>query len=63
MSAADREAFEETVQGDGYSSYQIADWDESGVLVPAPTRLEHYPVYFTEPLLGNEDSLGFDQAS
>lgn len=63
VSAADRGAFEEAVQSDGYPGYLIVERGESGVLGPAAARREHYPVYFTEPLRGNGDGMGFDQAS
>jgi len=63
VSSGDRIAYEKSVQIDGYPGYQIVESDESGVLGPAAIRREHYPVHFTEPLLGNEAALGFDQAS
>ena len=63
VSAGERPAYEENAQLEGYAGYQIIEREESGALVPAGTRREHFPVYFVEPIQGNENALGFDLAS
>ena len=37
--------------------------DGAGSMVPAALRNEYFPVYFVEPMQGNEQALGFDLAS
>ncbi len=63
VSAEERLAYEEAAQLDGYAGSQIVQREESGGFVAASARREHFPVYYVEPSLGNEDSLGYDLAS
>jgi len=44
-------------------NYQINERNEQGLLVPAATRDEYYPVDIVAPLPGNRSALGFDLAS
>lgn len=46
-----------------FPDYEISERQEQGVMVRAEERQEYYPVYFVEPLLGNESALGFDLSS
>ena len=46
-----------------FPRYEITERQEQGIMVPAKERQEYYPVYFVEPLIGNETALGFDLAS
>jgi diguanylate cyclase (GGDEF)-like protein len=41
----------------------IRQHDERGQLVPATPRKEYFPVYYVEPLTGNEPALGLDIAT
>jgi len=61
--AAEREAYEEAAQLDGLSDFQFTELDSQGQPIRAGSRDEHFPVYYLEPLKGNEPALGFDVAS
>ncbi|MGH8058995.1 MAG: CHASE domain-containing protein, partial [Candidatus Entotheonellia bacterium] len=61
--ADEREAYEEAAQADGLSDFQFTELDSQGQLIRAGSRDEHFPVYYLEPLKGNEPALGFDLAS
>jgi len=43
--------------------FQFTERLEQGIMVAAEEREEHYPVYYVEPVIGNESALGFDLAS
>ena len=63
VAAHDRQAFEDTAQREGLTGFHIFELDADGSPLPAHSRENHYPVWFIEPLTGNESSLGFDRAS
>lgn len=46
-----------------YPSFVITEQQEHGVMVIAQPRDEYFPVYYVEPLIGNETAFGFDLAS
>ena len=60
---AQRGAFEQAARRDGFSSFAFAERDEAGGRRTASRRTEYFPVYFVEPLRGNEAALGYDLAS
>ncbi len=60
---AERKLYEESAQQDGLSKYQITERKKQGVMVPARERDEYFPVYYIEPLAGNELALGYDLGS
>ncbi|MDH3739691.1 MAG: CHASE domain-containing protein, partial [Alphaproteobacteria bacterium] len=60
---SERTAYELAARQDGISDFQITERSPTGEVVPAAARSEYFPVYFVEPLGGNETSLGFDLAS
>ncbi len=57
---ADRE---NSAHRDGFGSFQITERLPQGQLARAGDREEYFPVFFVEPLKGNEKALGFDLAS
>ncbi len=61
--AAQRAAYEEEARRDGLADFQFRELGSAGELRPATARDEYFPVYFVEPLEGNEAALGFDLAS
>ncbi len=63
VTAARREQVEAAARADGLVDYAILEYDADGSLVPAGDRDRYFPVYFIEPLAGNEAALGFDLAS
>jgi signal transduction histidine kinase len=56
----ERLAYEEKMQQQGYSRFQITELGEAGNLVAAVLRPYYIPVTYVEPLAGNESALGFD---
>lgn len=48
---------------DGFTGFRITERSLQNRLVHAATRSEYFPVYYVEPLTGNEAALGFDLAS
>lgn len=58
-----RAAYEKAAQQDGLLDFQITERKSQGVMVRAEQREEYFPVYFVEPVKGNEAAIGFDLAS
>lgn len=61
--AAARAEYEERARAEGYPDFRINETDAGGNMVPAAIRDEHFPVYYIEPLQGNERAFGFDLGS
>jgi CHASE1-domain containing sensor protein len=59
----ERRAFEAAARRAGLRGYQITERSESGAMVPATDRPEHYVVHYIEPHAGNEAALGYDVGS
>lgn len=57
-----RAAFESNQLQD-FPEFEITERLEQGKMVTAEKRQEYYPVYYVEPLIGNEAAVGFDLAS
>ena len=57
---ADRE---NSAHRDGFTAFAFTERLPQGRLVRAGERAEYFPVFFVEPLPGNEKALGFDLAS
>ncbi len=58
-----REHYETVARKDGLTTFQIKEKSQKGGMIRAADRDEYFPVYFMEPLKGNEAALGFDLAS
>jgi len=63
VTAEERTNFEASVRAEGFSDFQIVERQILGDMTPARNRVEHFPVSFVEPYIGNEVALGFDLAS
>ncbi len=63
VAAHERGAYEEAARRDGHPEFRIREQNAQGDLIPAAERPVYFPVYFIEPLAGNEAALGFDLAS
>lgn len=63
VAAADRVAFEEAARADGLAGFRFTERTNQGPMVAAAARAEYFPVYFVEPLAGNEAAVGFDLGS
>ena len=46
-----------------FPGYEISERREQGVMEKSAEKEEYFPVYYIEPLAGNEAALGFDLAS
>ena len=59
----DRAVWMAAAEDDGLVDFDIRERDENGLLVPASERVQYFPVFFVEPMEGNEYALGYDLAS
>ena len=59
----ERAAYEARARRDGLANFRITERGASGEMVSAGERQVYYPVYFVEPLEGNERAVGFDLGS
>ncbi|TFB11893.1 hypothetical protein E3V33_06020 [Candidatus Marinimicrobia bacterium MT.SAG.4] len=55
--------YETLARTDGLADFVIRERDPDAGMVPAAQRAEYFPVYFVEPMEGNEAAVGFDLAS
>jgi two-component system cell cycle sensor histidine kinase/response regulator CckA len=60
---SERARFEAAARRDGLQGYQFYQLDARGHHVPVSPRQYYYPVYYVEPLAGNEPAVGFDLGS
>lgn len=61
--AREREAYEKELNRSRLETSRFTEQNQDGTLQPAGERDFYYPVYYLEPLSGNERSLGFDLGS
>lgn len=57
------QAFESQARLQGLTQFVVSEREPDGTLGPVGERDEYFPVFFLEPLLGNESALGFDLGS
>jgi PAS domain S-box-containing protein len=62
VALSQRNLYEESSRN-GYPGFQITEREEQGTMIRAREREEYFPVYYVEPLRGNETVWGFDVAS
>ncbi len=60
---ARRRDYEQAAARDGFPGFQLTERSSQGSMVRAGNREAYFPVYFVEPLAGNERALGFDLGS
>ena len=58
-----RSQYETAARQDGFPAFQFSERLPDGQMTRAGDREEYFPVFFVEPLIGNEKALGFDLAS
>lgn len=63
VSHADRSAFEQQIQQQGYPNFHITELGPDYILVAAAKRPYYIPVTYIAPLEGNEVAFGFDLRS
>jgi PAS domain S-box-containing protein len=59
----ERAEYAEMAKADGFVDFEILEKNAKGLMVKADQRAEYYPVYYVEPMKGNERAFGFDLAS
>ena len=62
ISHSNREASEQLRRQD-LPDFEITERQDQGLMIRAADRKDYFPVYFVEPMAGNELALGFDLAS
>ncbi len=55
--------FVDDARKDGFPDFEVKEKDSQGKLVQRSAQAEYFPVYYLEPLKGNETAFGFDAAS
>ncbi|MBI4683644.1 MAG: CHASE domain-containing protein [Nitrospirae bacterium] len=63
VQGSERSRYEKAARMDGFKDFQFTEKDANGGIVKAGQRKGYFPVYFVEPLKGNESALGYDLAS
>ncbi len=61
--AARREDYIQQAIQDGLTNFDIREFDTQSQIIPGTRHAEYYPVFYLEPLMGNQDLLGLDLAS
>ncbi|MBI2947288.1 MAG: PAS domain S-box protein [Verrucomicrobia bacterium] len=59
----ERAAVEAAAREEGFANFQFTERDAQDQIVRASARAEYFPVYYVEPLAGNELAPGFDLGS
>lgn len=59
----ERQSYESAARADGLTNFQIMERHHQGKMIRADERSEYFPVYYVEPMSGNEAAVGFDLAS
>ncbi len=60
---SERQQKEASARDSGQQDFRITERDADGQLIEAGERAEYFPVFFVEPLVGNEQALGYDVGS
>ena len=55
-----RSSLESMAQNDGLINFKFTTLNKNSTIIPAPLKSEYFPIYYMEPLIGNEPYLGFD---
>ncbi|MFK0572069.1 CHASE domain-containing protein [Endozoicomonas sp.] len=63
VSRSERSGYESRAQNEGLPDFMIKEQDDNGNMVRAKESDEYFPVYFVEPLAGNEKAVGFNLAA
>ncbi len=61
--AAERKAFEDNIKSKFLTDFAFKEKSMDGNMEKAGSRAEYFPVYYIEPMQGNEKAWGFDLAS
>lgn len=58
-----RSTYKDNAQNDGLDNFQFRTLNKEKQLITAPEKGSYFPVFYLEPLEGNENALGFDLTS
>lgn len=59
----EKREFYETKMSNTFPGFEFTERKNQGVMIRAKNRKIYYPVYYIEPLIGNEEAFGFDLGS
>ncbi len=63
VSAAQRADFERGFEEEGFQDFRIREKKDTGMIVPAASRDEYFPIHYLEPASDSEIMLGLDLAT
>jgi len=63
VQGAERAAYEAAAREDGLADFQFTERQSQGDMTSREEQESYFPVYYVEPLEGNQTALGFDLAS
>jgi signal transduction histidine kinase/CheY-like chemotaxis protein len=63
VSATERKTYEENIRNKLYPDFVFKEKSVDGNMKKASSRAEYFPVYYIEPMQGNDKAWGFDLAS
>jgi len=63
VTAPEREELETLARNEGLVDFRFTERNSRGEIITAASRDSYFPVYFVEPIKGNEAAVGFDLAS
>jgi len=55
-----RSSLESMAQDEGFIDFKFTTLNKNLNIIPAPSKSEYFPIYYMEPITGNELYLGFD---
>ena len=63
VSAEERSSYESVAKSEGFKNFKFTERSGKGKLIKAGTREDFFPVFYLEPMKGNESVFGFDLGS
>ena len=63
VSAEERSSYESVAKSEGFKNFKFTERSGKGKLIKADTREDFFPVFYLEPMKGNESVFGFDLGS
>jgi len=63
VKAGEKQDYIARAKRDGLSRFAFKQRGDKGIMLPAEERPIYFPVFYIEPLLGNEKAIGFDLGS
>jgi len=63
VATGEQAEYERLARQDGLDGFRFTERRQDGSLAPVAERSEYFPVFYVEPVTGNERALGYDLAS